>query len=199
MMLFVKDVASRNPGADIVYDIKCSRHLNAIISAYGGRPVISRSGHSYLKSTMAETGAIFGGEMSGHVCFAERWSGFDDGIYAAARLLEIIASQPAGLHELMRDFPSSLSTPEIHVAVADNAKFRIVEQLIAQADFDDATLTTIDGLRVDWADGWGLVRASNTNPALTLRFEADTQDALDRIQRIFRERLRLVDKQLDFA
>ena len=198
LMLFVKDVVSRNPGSDIVYDIKCSRHLNSVISGFGGRPVMSRSGHSYVKKKMAETSAILGGEMSGHVCFSERWFGFDDGIYSAARLLEIVGAQTDSLDELMSEFPTSVSTPEVFVPVEERSKFALVQQIIDASDFGDATVTTIDGLRVDFADGWGLVRASNTNPQLTLRFEADDDAALARIQGLFREHLQNVDATLDF-
>ncbi len=198
LMLFAKDVVSRNPGSDVVYDIKCTRHLNSVISGFGGRPIICRSGHSFVKEKMADTSAILGGEMSGHICFAERWFGFDDGLYAAGRLLEIVGSQTAGLDELLNEFPDSVVTPEIQIAVDDESKFNIMDALVESASFDEGTLTTIDGIRVDYADGWGLVRASNTNPALTLRFEADNQAGLQRIKKLFREQLQSVDESLDF-
>ncbi|XOV86146.1 MAG: phosphomannomutase/phosphoglucomutase [Pseudomonadota bacterium] len=198
MLLFAKDVVSRNPGSDVVYDIKSTRHLNAVISSFGGRPVISRSGHSFIKAKMAETGAVLGGEMSGHICFAERWYGFDDGLYAAARLLEIVGAQTEGLAELLAEFPTSVSTPEIHIQVTEATKFKIVKALVQTANFPDGTVTTIDGLRVDFAQGWGLVRASNTSPSLTLRFEADDQPALNAIEEMFREHLVAIDESLDF-
>lgn len=198
LMLFAKDVVSRNPGSDVVYDVKCTRHLNSIISSFGGRPIICRSGHSFVKAKMAETNAVLGGEMSGHICFGERWFGFDDGLYAAARLLEIVGSQTDSLSVLLKQFPSSISTPELHIAVAEADKFTIVDELIKAADFEDGTVTTIDGLRVDFADGWGLVRASNTGPNLTLRFEADSAAALKRIEEKFRELLHGIDTSLDF-
>ncbi|MDA0976936.1 MAG: phosphomannomutase/phosphoglucomutase [Proteobacteria bacterium] len=199
LMLFAKDVVSRNPGSDVVYDVKCTRHLNSVISGFGGRPIICRTGHSYLKEKIIETGALLGGEMSGHICFAERWFGFDDGLYSAARLLEIVGSQEEGLAELLKEFPVSVSTPEIHVAVPDDEKFDLIDKLISAADFEDATIQTIDGLRVDFPDGWGLVRASNTEPAITLRFEADTEEALEDIKAAFREMIQEIREDLDFA
>jgi phosphomannomutase/phosphoglucomutase len=198
LMLFAKDVVSRNPGSDVVYDVKCTRHLNSVISGFGGRPVMCRSGHSYVKAKMKETDAILGGEMSGHICFQERWFGFDDGLYSAARLLEIVGSQSEGLSELLEEFPESISTPEIRIPVAESHKFDIVARLIESADFGDATTTNIDGLRVDFAEGWGLVRASNTTACLTLRFEADDEDSLDDIQNLFREKLKDVQASLTF-
>ncbi len=199
LMLFAKDIVSRNPGSDVVYDVKCTRHLNSVISGFGGRPIISRSGHSFVKQKIAETDAMLGGEMSGHICFSERWYGFDDGLYSAARLLEIVGSQEDSLSQLLQEFPDSLSTPEIHVPVDDDTKFQLVDQLIDAADFEDASLTTIDGLRVDFSDGWGLIRASNTEPALTLRFEADDEETLEEIKGAFRELLQEVKEDLDFA
>ncbi len=198
LMLFAKDVVSRNPGSDVVYDVKCSRHLNSVISGFGGRPIISRSGHSFIKEKMAETDAVLGGELSGHIFFGERWFGFDDGIYSAARLIEIVGAQTEGLSELLKEFPDSLSTPEIHIEVDEVSKFEIIEILSETIDFEDGSITSLDGIRVDFADGWGLIRASNTNPTLTLRFEADDQTALDRIQDLFRGKLQSVREDLSF-
>ncbi len=198
LMLFAKDVVSRNPGSDVVYDVKCTRHLNGVISGFGGRPILCRSGHSFIKAKMAETDAILGGEMSGHICFSERWFGFDDGLYAAARLLEIVGSQTAGLDELLEEFPSSLVTPEIQIQVDDQEKFTIIEQLKENASFSEGTINTVDGIRVDYADGWGLVRASNTNAALTLRFEADSDSAMKRIKNLFKSELKSVRDDLNF-
>ena len=198
LMLFAKDVVSRNPGSDVVYDVKCTRHLNSVISGFGGRPVMCRSGHSYIKAKMKETDAILGGEMSGHICFQERWFGFDDGLYASARLLEIVGSQSEGLAELLQEFPESISTSEITIPVAESHKFDIVARLIEAADFGDATVTSIDGLRVDFAEGWGLVRASNTTACLTLRFEADDKESLADIQDLFREKLKDIQASLTF-
>jgi len=198
LMLFAKDVVSRNPGCDVVYDIKSTRHLNSVISGFGGRPILCRSGHSYIKEKMAKTDAILGGEMSGHICFAERWFGFDDGLYAAARLLELVASQEEGLDELLEEFPSSLVTPEIQIKVDDQRKFQIIDQLNESASFKGGTITTVDGIRVDYAEGWGLVRASNTNPVLTLRFEATNDAAMARIKNTFRTEIQAVQEDLDF-
>jgi len=199
LMLFSKDVVSRNPGSDVVYDVKCTRHLNSVISGFGGRPIICRSGHSFIKEKMKETDAMLGGEMSGHICFKERWFGFDDGLYAAARLLEIVGSQSGGLAQLIGEFPVSFTTPEIQIPVPDLVKFKIIEKLMNDTSgLEEATITTIDGLRVDFTDSWGLVRASNTNPCLTLRFEADDERSLDRIQDLFREKLASINKNLSF-
>jgi phosphomannomutase/phosphoglucomutase len=198
LMLFAKDAVSRNPGSDVVYDVKSTRHLNSVISGFGGRPVLCRSGHSYIKEKMIETGAILGGEMSGHICFAERWFGFDDGLYAAARLLELVGSQSEGLDELLEEFPSSLATPEIQIEVDDERKFQIIEALNESATFEGGTITRIDGIRVDYTEGWGLVRASNTNPILTLRFEAVNEAAMARIKNTFRTEIQAVQEDLDF-
>ena len=198
MMLFAKDIVSRNPGADVVYDIKCSAHLNTVISEFGGRPIICRSGHSFIKAKMIATNAILGGEMSGHLCFKERWFGFDDGLYAAARLLEIIGSQSEGLAALIADFPLSIVTPEIQIPVTETNKFEIIQQISNPDDFDGATITTIDGFRVDYDDRWGLVRASNTSPNLTLRFEANDEAGLEKIQTQFRQKLTAINKNLTF-
>ena len=198
MMLFAQDVVSRNPGADIIYDVKCSRHLNNLISDHGGRPIMWKTGHSHIKTKMKDTGALLGGEFSGHICFGERWYGFDDAIYSAARLLEIIGAENKTVDELFSQFPVTFTTPEIKVPTTESEKFKIIGRLDNEADFGDGTITNIDGLRVDYPDGWGLIRASNTSPVLTLRFEADMQSALDRIQDLFQERLTAIDPALKF-
>ena len=198
LMLFSRDIVGRNPGADVVYDVKCSRHLNAVISEYGGRPIMWKTGHSHIKAKLKETGALLGGEFSGHICFLERWYGFDDALYSAARLLEILGAESTSAHEVFEAFPEVVSTPEIKIPVTEEAKFKIIEQLESKGDFGEGSLTTIDGIRVDYSDGWGLVRSSNTSPVLTLRFEADTQEALERIQEVFRSQLRQVDSSLQF-
>lgn len=197
LMLFAKDIVSRNPGSDVVYDIKCSKNLNAVVSNFGGRPIICKSGHSYLKAKMEETGALLGGEMSGHICFKERWNGFDDGLYAAARLLEIVGAQTKSIEELFDTFPKCASTAEIKIPIEEQYKFTFMEMLGQQADFGDGNINTLDGIRVDYADGWGLVRASNTSPNLTLRFEADEESGLQRIKTIFMEQLQNVDADLE--
>ena len=199
LMLFAQDIVGRNPGADIIYDVKCSRHLNNIISEYGGRPIMWRTGHSHMKAKLKETGALLAGEFSGHICFGERWYGFDDALYAAARLLEIIGSQSRSVDELFSQFPVTYSTPEIKIETTEKHKFEVIEALSKAADWGDGTVTDIDGVRVDFADGWGLIRASNTSPVLTLRFEADGQSALDRIKNRFKRAIAAVDPELSFS
>ncbi len=196
MMLFSQDIVGRNPGADIIYDVKCSRHLSALISEYGGRPIMWKTGHSHIKAKLHETGALLAGEFSGHICFGERWYGFDDAIYAAARLLEIVSAEGRSVADLFAQFPVTYSTPELKVRTTDSAKFVIMDKLRAKANFGDGTVTTIDGLRVDFADGWGLVRPSNTGPVLSLRFEADGQAALQRIRSLFQAQLSAIDPAL---
>ncbi|MBD9413669.1 phosphomannomutase/phosphoglucomutase [Pseudomonas sp. PDM16] len=189
MMLFAKDVVSRNPGADIIYDVKCTRRLGALISGYGGRPVMWKTGHSLIKKKMKETGALLAGEMSGHVFFKERWFGFDDGIYSAARLLEILSQDRRDAEHVFSAFPLDISTPELNITVTDENKFRLVDRLQRDGVWGEANLTTLDGVRVDYPKGWGLVRASNTTPVLVLRFEAETEEELKRIKEVFRAQL----------
>ncbi|TGN38727.1 phosphomannomutase/phosphoglucomutase [Marinobacter confluentis] len=189
MMLFARDVVSRNPGADVLYDVKCSRRLAGVITEAGGRPIMWKTGHSLMKAKMKETGALLAGEMSGHIFFGERWLGFDDGLYAAARLLEILGIEDRDSNEVFEEFPEDISTPELNVAVTDETKFGIIEQLGQKGDFGDGSVSTIDGIRVEFSDGWGLCRASNTTPVLVLRFEAETEEALERIKAVFREQL----------
>jgi phosphomannomutase/phosphoglucomutase len=189
LMLFAKDVVSRNPGADIIFDVKCTRRLTPLISGYGGRPVMWKTGHSLIKKKMKETGALLAGEMSGHIFFKERWFGFDDGIYSAARLLEILSQDKRDAEHVFSAFPNDICTPEINIEVTDASKFSIIEALQRNAQWGEANLTTLDGVRVDYPKGWGLVRASNTTPVLVLRFEAETIEELKRIQDVFRAQL----------
>ena len=197
MMLFSKDVVSRNPGADIIYDVKCTRRLGALISGYGGRPVMWKTGHSLIKKKMKETGALLAGEMSGHIFFKERWFGFDDGIYSAARLLEILSQEKRNSEQVFAAFPADISTPEINITVTDENKFRLIDRLQRDGVWGDANLTTLDGVRVDYQKGWGLVRASNTTPVLVLRFEAETEEELERIKEVFRAQLYTVAPELN--
>lgn len=190
MMLFARDVVSRNPGADVLYDVKCSRRLAGVITEAGGRPLMWKTGHSLMKAKMKETGALLAGEMSGHIFFGERWLGFDDGLYAAARLLEILGIEDRDSSEVFEEFPEDISTPELNVEVTEQTKFGIIEQLGQKGDFGDGSVSTIDGIRVEFSDGWGLCRASNTTPMLVLRFEAESDEALERIKSVFREQLR---------
>ena len=189
LMLFADDVLERNPGAVIVYDVKCTGRLPGQILRAGGSPLMWKTGHSLIKAKMRETGAELAGEMSGHFFFKERWYGFDDGIYAAARLLEILAARPQAPSEVLDALPDGVSTPEIKVAAPGGDPHAFVERFREAAEFGGARLSTIDGLRVDFPDGWGLVRASNTTPVLVMRFDADDAQALARIQASFREQL----------
>lgn len=183
MMLFAQDVLSRVPGAPIVFDVKCSQRLAPAIRAAGGEAVMYKTGHSLIKARMKEIGAPLGGEMSGHIFFQERWYGFDDGTYAGARLLEIL-SKHADPSAVLDALPTSFSTPELNVKCAEGEPHRLVEQLVASgAPVPGAQRSTIDGLRLDWPDGFGLIRASNTTPVLVLRFEGHTPEALHRIER----------------
>ncbi len=186
MMIFAKDVLAGKPGSEIIYDVKCSRHLAAQITKYGGRATMWKTGHSFMKAKLKETGAKLAGEMSGHIFFNDRWFGFDDALYSAARLIEILARDPRSSADVFADFPDSISTPELTIKLNEGANFTFIDALSLAADFDDGKITTIDGVRVDFADGWGLVRASNTTPSLVVRFEADTQEAMVRIQNQFK-------------
>jgi phosphomannomutase len=182
MMLFARDVLSRVPGGTILFDVKCSQRLAPEIEAAGGVAMMYKTGHSLIKAKMKEVNSPLGGEMSGHIFFKERWYGFDDGTYAGARLLEILSRVPdAGI--VLNDLPTSFSTPELNVACKEGEPHTVVEALIKSAKFAaPAKISTIDGVRVDWPDGFGLIRASNTTPVLVLRFEGHTQEALERIE-----------------
>jgi phosphomannomutase len=182
MMLFARDVLQRAPGGTILFDVKCSQQLAPAIVAAGGVPMMFKTGHSLIKARMKEVDSPLGGEMSGHIFFKERWYGFDDGTYAGCRLLEILSQSPDA-NAVLNALPSSFSTPELNVKCDEGQPQTLVTQLVSRADFDaPATLNTIDGLRVDWPDGFGLIRASNTTPVLVLRFEGHTPEALVRIQ-----------------
>lgn len=198
MMVFAADVLSREPGSDIIFDVKCTRHLAAQIVKSGGRPLMWKTGHSLIKAKIKETGALLAGEMSGHIFFKERWYGFDDGLYAAARLLEILSNDDRPSAEVFAELPDAVNTPELNIAVKEGENAKIVKRLQEIADFPDARITDIDGLRVDFADGWGLIRASNTTPSLVLRFEADSAEALARIMGEFRALLHRIKPDLEF-
>jgi phosphomannomutase/phosphoglucomutase len=189
MMLFAADVLARNPGEQIIYDVKCSRLLGQHIRRHGGQPLMWKTGHALIKAKLKESGAPLGGEMSGHIFFKERWYGFDDGLYAAARLLEIL-SQSADANAVLQALPNSASTPELNIEMAEGEPFLLLDKLKATSRFADAeAIVDIDGLRVEYADGFGLARASNTTPVVVLRFEADSPAALSRIQEAFRSAL----------
>lgn len=196
MMLYATDVLKRVPGAEIIYDVKCTRHLAAVIKQQGGRPLMWKTGHSLVKAKLRETGAPLAGEMSGHIFFKERWYGFDDGLYTAARLLEILAADTRSCDEIFADLPDSVNTPELKIMLPEERKFAFMEALQARAAFSVGTVTTIDGIRVDFDYGFGLVRLSNTTPCLVLRFEADSAENLKYIQDIFRTQLLAVDPNL---
>lgn len=186
LMLFAEDVLTRNPGADILYDVKCTRHLDAWIGARGGKALMWKTGHSLVKAKMRETGAPLGGEMSGHVFFKDRWYGFDDGMYAGARMLELL-SRLKDPSAVLNALPQSSSTPELQLPLKDGENFALIAQLQAQAEFPGADrIVTIDGLRVEYPDGFGLARSSNTTPVVVMRFEGESRGALDRIQAEFK-------------
>ncbi len=186
LMLLAADVLSRNPGAQIIYDVKCTRNLATWIRAHGGEPLMWRTGHSLVKAKLKETGAPLAGEMSGHIFFRERWYGFDDGLYAAARLLEVL-SRHADPGAVLEALPDSPTTPELQLATAEGENFALVEALRRNARFEGATeVITIDGVRAEYPDGFGLARPSNTTPVVVMRFEAETPQALARIQEAFR-------------
>jgi len=198
LMLFAMDILQRNPGATIIYDVKCTGHLAPLILQHGGSPLMWRTGHSLIKAKMRETNAAMAGEMSGHFFFGERWYGFDDGIYSAARLLEIIAGdlEERTPEQIFATLPKGVSTPELKIEMSEGEHYRFMDTFKEKAAFDGARLTTIDGVRADWPDGWGLVRASNTTPVLVLRFDADNAAALKRIQDVFRAQILAVDGSL---
>ena len=187
LMLLAADVLSRNAGAEIIYDVKSTRKLDPWIRQHGGRPLMWKTGHSFIKKKLQETGAPLAGEMSGHIFFKERWYGFDDALYAGARLLEILSREP-DLDAAFARLPDSVNTPELHLELAEGENFTLMEKLRQTARFDGAReVITIDGLRVEYADGFGLARPSNTTPVIVLRFEADNAAALRRIQQDFRQ------------
>ena len=197
MILYSRDILDRNPGAKIIYDVKCSRVLPEAITAAGGEPEMWKTGHSFVKARIKETGAALGGEMSGHIFFKERWYGFDDALYSAARLLEILSRDDRSVSEIFAEIPDSVNTPELGIKFAEGEHHKFMQSFVDNADFGDAKLTTIDGLRADYESGWGLVRASNTTPSLVIRFEADSQSALEEIQARFRSAMLGVEPDLD--
>lgn len=207
LMLFARELLLARPEATIIFDVKCTRHVADLVEQLGGRALMWKTGHSLIKAKMQETGALLAGEMSGHFFFKDRWFGFDDALYAGARLLEVlskhhgkVAAYPRTAAEIFSELPDSVNTPEIVIPVIESQKFECVRKLTALAQFPDAEVSTIDGLRVDFKDGFGLVRPSNTGSNLILRFEGDTINALNRIQSQFRDLLQAVDShwQLPF-
>ena len=200
MMAFAEDMLERNPGAKVIFDVKCTGNLARVIDEAGGEPEMWRTGHSLIKARMKETGALLAGEMSGHIFFKERWYGFDDGLYGAARLLEILSRQDEDADAFFDRYPQDIGTPEINVTVTDETKFDLVARLAREGDFgEEGVKTTLDGIRVDYPDGWGLCRASNTTPVLVLRFEGKSEAALERIRAQFAAALAKVAPELDLA
>ena len=190
LMPLAEDVLAHHPGAAIVYDIKSSLHLTRLIEGLGGQPILWKTGHSLIKAKMRETGALLGGELAGHFVHADAWFGFDDAFYAAARLLRLLVGQSVSSAEFFAAYPTGLNTPDLRLDMAEGEPFAFMARLVAQADFGpDARTITLDGLRVEFPHGWGLVRASNTTPSLTLRFEADDPAAMTDIQGRFRRQL----------
>jgi phosphomannomutase / phosphoglucomutase len=197
LMAFAEDMLSRNPGAKVIFDVKCTGNLTRVVEEAGGSPEMWRTGHSLIKARMKETGAALAGEMSGHIFFQERWFGFDDGLYGAARLLEILSKQADDADAFFARYPQDIGTPEINIPVTDESKFELVARLARDGDFgEEGIKTTLDGIRVDYPDGWGLCRASNTTPVLVLRFEGKSEAALERIRGRFADALQQVDPSL---
>lgn len=191
-MLFADDIIKHKPGAVIVHDVKCTRNIRPYVESRGGICVMSRTGHSLIKAKMKEVKADFAGEMSGHIFFNDRWPGFDDGVYASTRLLEIL-TRAADANAPLKALPNAVSTPELQIPTAEGENVKLVERLKANAKFEDASdIITIDGIRVEWKDGFALARPSNTTPVVVLRFEADTKEALKRIQERFKEEIQEV-------
>jgi phosphomannomutase len=194
--LYAREVLSRHPGATIVYDVKCSSHLAKVIEAAGGIPKMCPTGHSIVKGIMKKENAALAGEMSGHLFFKDRWYGFDDALYSACRLLEILSRSSQTVSEQFAAIPNSISTPEIKIPIQEEKKFEFMQQFMKEAVFPEARLNCIDGIRVEFEKGWGLIRASNTTPCLVARFEADDDAGLAQIQALFKEQLKKINAEL---
>ena len=198
LMLFIKDILPLYEHPNVVFDVKCSALLSQLIRDYGGIPVMSRSGHSFMKETMQRSDAVVGAELSAHIFIKDRWYGYDDGIYAAVRFMELVSKQPASVEELLQNLPQSIVTPELRIDVSDEQKFHLMDRIKTLARFPQGKVNVMDGIRVDFPDGWGLIRASNTTPALLLRFEANSRKSLEIIQTLFGDLLLAADKRLVF-
>ena len=198
LALMASEILKKNKSRKIVYDIKCSNQLGRVIKENNGTPIMTKTGHSYIKSEISKSNAILGGEMSGHIFYNDNWYGFDDGIFAALKLLEILSSKESTTHEVFNKFTQLFNTPEIKIAVEDEEKFEIVEQLKVKLKPEGYDSILIDGLRLENKDCWGLVRASNTTPSLILRFEANTEQKLMEIQELFQKTLLEINKNLKF-
>ena len=198
MMLFSKHLLNANPGATIISDVKCSMDLAQVVQRHQGEYLMWRTGHSHIKSKMAETGALLGGEFSGHICFRDKWYGYDDALYSAARLLEILANSDKSAHDLFSEFPTRHCTPEIKIETTESKKFEIINALSKTLDIPNATINSIDGIRIEYENFWGLIRASNTSPVLVLRFEAANLDDLVKVQRLLLHLIKEVAPELTF-
>ena len=199
MMLFASDVLSRNPGGKIVFDVKSTNYLAAVIKDAGGVPILWKTGHSVLKAKMIAEKAVLAGEMSGHIFFQDNWYGFDDGLYVGCRMLELLAASDSSLSEIFLGLPLGINTPELHVEMADDVKFAYIEKLKQLVNIPGAKINYIDGLRIEYPFGWALIRASNTTPCLTLRFEADSEALLADIQHAVKELMLSAEPSLDLA
>lgn len=197
LMFFALDILTRHHLAVIPYDVKCSRRLAEQISKHGGQPLMTQTGHSLVKAKMKKVGALIAGEFSGHIFFKERWYGFDDGVYSAVRLAELLAKSKDSLSKIFAELPNSVTTPELKLPIAEGKKFALMKSIEGKIDFGDkAKIITIDGVRADFKDGFGIIRASNTTPFLVMRFEGDTEEALQRIKNVFKKQLLAVDASL---
>jgi len=197
MILFARDILARNPGAKVIYDVKCSRHLPIEIEAAGGEPVLSKTGHSIIKNLMQDTGALLAGELSGHIFFRDRWYGFDDALYAAARLLEILVNSGKPPAEVFAELPGGYATSELRLDMPEARHAEFMDKVMsATAEFEYAEINTLDGMRADFVDSWGLIRPSNTTPCLTLRFEGDDPEALEDVKNRFRKMIKSIDSSL---
>jgi len=196
LMLFAKHIMPKYPGSSFVFDVKCSDNLPKVIEQYGGKPVMYRTGHSVLKKKMIELGCPIAGELSGHIFFKDRWLGFDDGIYVGARLLEILSQENRTCQEMFDEFPKTVNTPELKLYIDEDKKYALMDKLTKEAKFPGGKLITIDGIRVEFPYGLGLVRPSNTTPCFTLRFEANSEENLEKVKTIFRKELLELDANL---
>jgi len=197
LMLLAKDILKNSPQAKIIFDVKCTNRLKDVILSYGGEPIMSPTGHFHIKKMLRKTNAHLAGEMSGHIFFNDDWYGFDDAHYSGFRLIKILIENESELSELLAEFPDGFTTPEINLDVDEDKKFQIVDEFKKSASFENASVSMLDGLRVEYEDGWGLLRASNTTPKLVLRFEGTSQKSLDGIIQKFDEEFQKVHPNLD--
>ena len=197
MMIFSKEVLKNFSGSEIVFDVKCTNLLAEVITEAGGIPVMSPTGHFHIKNTIKRTNAPLAGEMSGHIFFNDKWYGFDDGHYSAFRLIEIVVNSQSSIGSIFNELPKAFSTPELNIEVNEEKKFKIVEDFVSKSDFGEFEKITLDGLRINFANGWGLIRASNTTPKLVLRFEANSPERLNEIQNIFLKQLKKIDETIN--